>query len=132
MARRRTRRNDHRISFRQRAERVAGSRATAETKAYSFLGGILRPRPDDIVWKASGGMIAIRNYWFFDIKDRNHTLMFTEKEILTAQGETLQGFVTGIQTANGKTFREDRLGPFVLTDGCTLQVKFRPPEITPA
>lgn len=34
MARRRTRRNDHRISFRQRAERVAGSRATAETMGF--------------------------------------------------------------------------------------------------
>ena len=38
MAARGTRRNDHRISFRRRAERVVGSRQTAEIAKYASYG----------------------------------------------------------------------------------------------
>ena len=53
---------------------LAGGALAASTKSYSFLGNILRPNPDQIIWTPMGIMGLHRIWIGYDDKGKLHAL----------------------------------------------------------
>lgn len=106
-----------------------GAIAAAATKSYSFLGGILRPRADDVVWVPSRGILQTLNYWIL-YKDDGTIHTFQEDEVFVAVGQSVKGKVQAVQSIGGKIFREDVIKDLFICDGETLHVNFPLPKVT--
>lgn len=111
---------------------LGGGLLAASTKAYSFLGNILRPSGDSIVWTDSGGIVKLAQWAVVYAENGPLTIEKTlrEGEFFEASGQSWKCRVVSYQKFDDQIFRHDDMKDIWVHDGCTLTVKFKPPKVT--